>query len=334
MIKPASIGLEASSHCQLRCPSCPTTTGHIHPAVGSGFLRLADFCRLLDESPYIKEVELSNYGEIFLNPELPEILREGHRRGVALTAANGVNLNNVRPAALEAVVRYRLRHMNCSIDGASDETYGIYRRRGNFDRVIANIREINRWKKELGSKYPRLSWQFIIFGHNEHEISAARRMAGELGMRFHPKLTWDPDISPVRNAALVRNQSEVGAATREEYREKTGHLLMRGICHQLWDRPQINWDGKLLGCARNFWGDFGGNAFTDGLTACVNNEKVVYAREMLQGRRPARADIPCTTCENFIHLQESGRWLKPPSALRGLLRRIRNAVDELRIGRV
>ncbi len=329
MIKPTTIRLEASSHCQLRCPSCPTTTGHIHPAVGSGFLKLADFRRLLDENPQIRRIELSNYGEIFLNPALPEILREGHRRGVAMTAKNGVNLNNVRPEALEAVVRYRLRAMNCSIDGASNETYKIYRRRGNFDRVIANIREINRWKKELGSEYPRLSWQFIIFGHNEHEIAAARRMAAELNMEFHPKLTWDPDFSPIRDAEMVRRESGVGAATREEFKEKTGHLLKDSICHHLWDWPQINWDGKLLGCARNFWGDFVGNAFTDGLTACLNNEKIVYAREMLQGRRPARADIPCTTCENYIEMKKSNRWLYRPSPLRRAVGRLQAAVAGL-----
>ncbi len=32
---------------------------------------------------------------------------------------------------------------------------------------------------------------------------------------------------------------------------------------------------KVLGCCRNFWGDFGGNAFTDGLVSSLNNEKIV-----------------------------------------------------------
>jgi hypothetical protein len=37
------IVLEASSFCQLRCPSCPTTAGSIYPAIGSSFLRFEDF---------------------------------------------------------------------------------------------------------------------------------------------------------------------------------------------------------------------------------------------------------------------------------------------------
>jgi len=36
---------------------------------------------------------------------------------------------------------------------------------------------------------------------------------------------------------------------------------MRGICHQLWHAPVLNWDGRVMGCCRNFWSDFGGKRF-------------------------------------------------------------------------
>jgi hypothetical protein len=74
---------------------------------------------------------------------------------------------------------------------------------------------------------------------------------------------------------------------------------MNGNCLQLWNLPQINWDGKMLGCCRNYWGDFGGNAFRDGLTAAVMSEKMTYARQMLMGEKPPREDIPCTTCDLY-----------------------------------
>jgi len=309
MIRAHAVALEASSFCQLRCPTCPTTLGTARPAIAGGFLKLGDFRRLLAANPRLRHVELSNYGEAFLNPELEGILEEGFRRRVALTLGNGTNLNSARPTALEAVVRYRLRNMTCSIDGASNDTYRQYRVRGNFGRVIANIREINRWKKKLNSPYPHLRWQFVIFGHNEHEIARARQMAAELGMEFVAKLNWDPAFSPVRNAEAVRRESGTGAASREEYAAAHGMPYKHMTCHQLWERPQLNWDGTLLGCSRNHWGNFGGNAFTDGLDKCLSNEKVVYARQMLLGRQPPRADIPCSSCENYLHMQATGRWL-------------------------
>ncbi len=84
---------------------------------------------------------------------------------------------------------------------------------------------------------------------------------------------------------------------------------MQDICHQLWDMPQINWDGKNLGCCRNFWGDFGGNAFTNGLEACLNSEKMSYARDMLLGLKEARDDIPCTTCNIYLSMKSEKKWL-------------------------
>jgi MoaA/NifB/PqqE/SkfB family radical SAM enzyme len=309
-VTPRAIRLEASSFCQLRCPSCPTTTGAIKPAIGSGFLRLDDFRNLLDQNPALKEVELSNYGELFLNPQILDILQLAHARNVALTAANGVNLNNVRAAVLDGIVKFQLRRITCSIDGASAETYKVYRVRGNFDAVIENIKTINRLKLVYRSRFPLLRWQFIVFGHNEHELPKARRLAKTLGMSFSAKLSWDEDFSPVHDAELIRRETKMGAATRTEYKKRHRHEYMQEICHQLWDMPQINWDGKVLGCCRNCWGDFGGNAFRDSLIPSLNNEKMIYARMMLRGRKPPRPDIPCTSCPIYRGMRAGGVPLK------------------------
>jgi MoaA/NifB/PqqE/SkfB family radical SAM enzyme len=311
IIRPDAIRLEASSFCQLRCPSCPTTAGVIHPAVGSGFLRLDDFRNLLDENPFVTSIELSNYGEIFLNPQLLQILELAHERNVALTAANGVNLNHVRDEVLEGLVRYGLQRMTCSIDGASQETYSRYRVRGNFGQVIANLRRINQFKHQYRSQFPLLRWQFIVFGHNEGELPFAHQMAQQLGMEFYVKLSWDDDFSPITDRSLVRSATNTGAATRQEFKNLYGRDYTQGICQQLWDNPQVNWDGKVLGCCRNFWGDFGGNAFTDGLVPSLNNDKIAHARKMLRGEAPPRDDIPCTTCEIYLHRRANEQWLRP-----------------------
>jgi MoaA/NifB/PqqE/SkfB family radical SAM enzyme len=310
VIKPKRIAIEASSFCQLRCPSCPTTSRAIHPAIGSGFLKLNDFRKLIDENPWISDIELSNYGEIFLNPDLLEILKYAHERNIALRAGNGANLNNVKENVLEGLVKYRLRSITCSIDGASNETYKLYRIRGNFDTVIENVKKINHFKCKYNSVYPLLLWQFVVFGHNEHEIPVARKLAQELNMDFYLKLTWDAKFSPIRNKELVRKEIGLDVLTREEYKVKYGIDYMHKICHQLWDRPQINWDGKVLGCCRNFWGDFGGNVFKDGLLYSINNEKMRYARDMLLGKKVAKDDIPCASCELYLAMKAENKWLK------------------------
>src|SRR2546427_3514323 len=134
------IRLEAATICQLACPSCPTTQGVIKAQIGAGFLKFDQFRRIVDDNPRISEIELSNWGEIFLNPDIERIIEYAYRRNVALSAWNGANFNHVRDSVLEAMVRYKFRAITCSIDGASRGIYGLYRRQGDFGRVIDNIR--------------------------------------------------------------------------------------------------------------------------------------------------------------------------------------------------
>jgi hypothetical protein len=325
--RPDRIRLEASSYCQLRCPSCPTAIGKIDAVIGRGFLTSRDFDKLLADNPSVREIELSNYGEIMLNPDLPAILESAHSRGVVMRADNGVNLNSASDDALDAIVRYRLRSMTCSVDGASADTYRQYRVRGSFERVIAHVQRLNELKARYGSPYPVLTWQFVVFGHNEHELPVARRMARELGMRFRAKLSWDPDFSPIGDSRLVAE--EAGAASRDDFAARTGSDYMSHICHQLWNAPQINWDGRVLGCCRNFWGDFGVNAFEEGVAAAANSEKMTYARRMLEGKQPPREDIPCATCEIYHTRQRTGKWVRTP--VLGALRLARAAYRTLHL---
>ena len=178
-LRPRRIRLEATSVCQLRCPACPTASGAIRPALGTGHLRASRFRQLIESDPGIMHIELSNYGELFLNPELEEILECAFHRGVRLTADNGANFNTVRLGTIEALVKFSLHRLTCSIDGATPETYARYRVGGDLRSVLANIEELNRYKKQYASPYPRLTWQFVVFPHNRHEIDAARRLAAK-----------------------------------------------------------------------------------------------------------------------------------------------------------
>lgn len=306
-IKPIKIRLEASSACQLRCPSCPTAQGIIaKSAVGAGLLKFEDFKALVDQNPIVREIGLSNWGEVMLNPQLVQILAYAHEKGVKINLSNGVNLNTAADEALEALVKYGVEEITVSIDGASQETYEQYRVRGHFDTVIGNVRKINAYKRQYGSQQPRLNWQFVIFGHNEHEINAVKALCQELDMAFRPKLNWDPDFSPVRNKQQVMLDAGLSATTRQDDWEQT-HKFQQ--CLQLWNDPQINWDGKVLGCCVNYWQDFGGNVFTDGPEAALNGEKISYARDMLMGKVPDRSDIPCSDCSKYQRMAAEQVWI-------------------------
>jgi sulfatase maturation enzyme AslB (radical SAM superfamily) len=296
------IRIEASSICQLNCPLCSQhgenkTNREI---IGSGYLKFSDFKQFVDTYPNFRNIELSNYGEIFLNPELSDIIHYAYKKNIALTAANGVNLNKIDEAIVEDMVKYRFKALNISIDGATDDTYRIYRKNGDFHNVIKNIEIINYHKRKYNSKFPLLTWQFIAFSHNEAEIRLAKEMSKSLNMNFHLKLNWDSSRFQVTNVELVRKFA--GFASRQEFEQITKRLYYP-ICEQLWTSPQINWDGKLLGCCVNKWIHFG-NVFRSGLEECIKDEKYLNAKEAILGKKKATKDIPCFYCPLYEKLEK------------------------------
>ena len=141
------IRLEASTVCLLKCPSCPTASGAVGKRLGLDYLKLSDFKNIVISNPQLGHIELSNWGELFLNKELIDIMKYAYKHNISLSAL-GANFNNVDDEVLEALVKYSVRTITCSIDGASQEIYSIYRVNGNFQQVIDNIRTVNKFKNQ------------------------------------------------------------------------------------------------------------------------------------------------------------------------------------------
>ena len=304
---PETLSIEPCTHCQLHCPGCPNMDLGHPPGVGWGRLKFDDFRRLIDENPEIKRVYFDCFGEVFLNKDILPMLEYGAARNLSFIFSSA-NFNHVPEATLEGLVKHGVEEVMVAFDGITPETYAIYRKRGDLNRVLENVRKLNAYKKQFQSDRPKLVWLWVVFGHNQHEIPQAMELAQELGMQFKPKMQWDSSYSPISDPEQLKATLGWDYSTRESYSANTGDDYMKRVCHQLWRSPKINWNGTVLGCCWTQEG-FGGNAFDDGYQAAINNEKIVYARRMLSGEAPARNDIPCTRCSLYQKRLETGRFL-------------------------
>ena len=273
-------------------------------------LALENFQRFVDRNPEVRTIELGSKGEALLNPRLPAILEHARERGVAVEFNHGVNLNTASDEVLEAIVRCRSPRMRVSIDGATQETYARYRVGGDLGRVLRNVQKLNGLKRQYGLPTPRLTYQFIVFRHNVHEMQQAAALARMLDMtiQFHlnafPEAMADGELDPIRKI--------LGFATRGEYEAQHGrHHYMRHLCYQMWVRPQVNWDGRLLGCCKNFSAAFAGNVFEESFRDAVNGAGMERARRLLQGAvDPSPEDLPCASCFLYQSMRESGNWIQ------------------------
>lgn len=294
--------IDICTRCQLKCVSCSTSKGIIRNGIiKEGAMSFDMFKSILDNNQEIKEVELSNWGEIFLNPEILKILEYAYNNEVSLTCSNGSNFNSVKDDVLEGLVKYKFKCLNLSIDGATQETYEQYRKCGNLANVISNIKRLNFFKAQYNSPFPKVSWQFIIFGHNEHEIGRVKELCSELDMVFNPKMNHS-DFSPVINAEKVKQDAGIDYASRAEYklRYKTEY---KHPCYQCQFSPQINWNGDVLGCCVNKWKTLG-NVGKQSIKDVVNSDIYQYMLDVLYGKEEANDNIPCYYCPNLKKIKE------------------------------
>ncbi len=138
-------------------------------------------------------------------------------------------------------------------------------------------------------------------GHNEDELPKARRISQKLGMEFIIKLNRKPLFSPIKDNEFVRRESGIGVATRDEfidiYREPYSPS-----CYKFWTTPQINWDGKLLGCGCNIWQDYG-NVFKTTLKQCLNHKNFIHTKRVLLGKDSVGKEDPCYRCPKYKDLR-------------------------------
>ncbi len=251
---PPVLMLEPTNICNLKCPLCPTGAGTLRRP--GGYLPLETYRRLVEElSRKLFMVLLWNQGESFLHRDFLEMIRIADRCGIwTYASTNGHFLDD--PAEL---VRTGLGTLLISVDGASAETYQTYRRSGDFQLVLDNMRRLVTAKRELGSATPVIHLQFIIMKHNEHELGEITRLAREIGVdRLTLKTVQiysEEDIESwlPRDAARSRYRVMEDDGGRAHFTMKHGYP---NRCLSLWNQAVVHAGGELVVCCFDKDSDF------------------------------------------------------------------------------
>ena len=190
----------------------------------------------------------------------------------------------------------------------------MYRRGGDFEKVISNIRKLNACKEKYGSPYPRLQWQYILMPHNECDVEKAAAMAKELNMDIWYKYECVKGRFEPKDREKLERITGLNCFSLEEYNRRNKKTYGSDMCYQTVFQPQIHFDGRLLGCCMLWNEDLGINVFETGLEEALNSERYLQMVGLLLGMEPAdnvRKDIPCLHCgqcgrnirnRNFMYL--------------------------------
>lgn len=303
---PKTIVIDPINVCNLNCPLCPTGTGKLRGERGTMSFDL--FKNVIDQIPTLNHISLFNWGESFLNKEIFKIIRYAKRKNILISIHSNLSLEK-DDDFWEKLVDSGFDGLEVSLDGACPETYNKYRKGGDFNLVLKNVKKIVEIKKQKKADLPKITWKFIVSKHNENEIDKAKSMAEEIGINFEYDFLEVGDINPdVRFEGSVLDRTKEWLPREKKYiRDLYRYGYRRPIfskkCDQLFTTLTVSPQGKVFPCCwladdKNSFGDLSVESFAK----IWNNENYTIARKLFSRRKfkeNYQGSIICNKCINF-----------------------------------
>src|SRR6056300_176581 len=174
------IHLEVTQRCQAACPMCDRNMngGADNPHITNAELSLED-CKRIFKPEFIKQLDTmymcGNLGDPIVARDTLEIFRyfREHNSNMWLSMNTNAGAKDEVWWRELAQVIGRMGAVIFSVDGLRDSNH-IYRQNVVWDNVERNM-------KAFIDAGGRARWDFLIFGHNEHQVEQARAYANQWG---------------------------------------------------------------------------------------------------------------------------------------------------------
>lgn len=293
---PFSIAIEPINQCNLNCPECPTGNGSLSRE--KSIIDIETNRQIIDElGKYLFSILYYFQGEPFMNKGLFEMIKYASKNKIfTICSTNGhfLNQNNA-----EKIVKSGLDKLIISLDGITSETYQIYRKNGDFNKVVDGIKTLVAIKKRLKSLTPQIVIQFIVFKSNQHQIADLNSFAKKLGA--DKVVIKTAQINDFINGNIqtpdIKKYSRYKKNKNGTYSIKS---KLKNHCWRMWSNPVITSSGYIAVCCfdKNVQfsiGNINKNSFQD----IWHSENYNKFRQIIFRNRKA-IDI-CTNCTEGLY---------------------------------
>ncbi len=306
---PYKLIIDPTNACNLGCPLCPT--GLKKSSRKKGILKFDQFKKIIDQvKDHCIEVHLYNWGEPTLNKNLIQMLEYCDQNHIWTRISSNLSLS-YKENYLEDLLRSGLSLLHVDVDGLDQEVYSKYRRKGNIDLVLNNIKKIKELKEKLNLKTPVLELAMLAMSQNEHQHSKFLEMKEELGAQEMKidKIQHNPNMDEKwlpKNKDLVYRTYEEGLANSNSAKDNETKQ-----CHWPWSGMVINWDGSINPCCiiDDPNSDFD-NAFNGKIKDFWNSEEYISSRSEFGDKSEITKNTICNVCKNQTHSKRLNRVSK------------------------
>lgn len=281
---PYKITIDPGNICNLRCPGCHTGIKH-QDMITPSFLKFEEYKLIFDQvKNHAFTIALYNWGEPFLNKDIFKIIKHSFTNKVGTTIHSNFNFFN-EDMAINSI-NSGLTHIYLSIDGASQEAYEKYRVKGNLEKVLNNVKLMVDTKKKLKSTFPLITWKFLVFEHNKHEIEQAREMARSIGVDYFEVFNATPKLMDLYEECSQFRENPIQLAN------------LKKPCKSLWSSIYIQSNGMAMPCSLAFKNDESfGNLLENKLKTIWNNSNYYNSRKMFKSLSTNDVPLPCNSCK-------------------------------------
>ncbi len=240
--------------CNLRCPTCPVGNS-IAKARPKGFMALDTYRAILDK--IVAEnahrpvaIDLYNWGEPLLHPDLPEIIRATKAADLPVHLSTNLNVE----IDFTALARANPTSIKISLSGLSAATYEITHEKGDFRLLKANMYRLRHALDKAGAD-TQIWAGFHRYRDNQHELAELNRICVELDYDLS---VFDAYYMPAERVIdliegkVTAEEIPVLDQLLEDPRDRLkANLAQRADgwdCELRYDQTVINHDGSVALC--------------------------------------------------------------------------------------
>lgn len=296
-ITPNIFAIGLTNVCNLSCPLC--VTGLNKQQKSKQFMKYELFTQIIEKIRGVDGlIQLYKWGESVLHKDFIKILRYCNQYDLNTELSSNLSLHNI-DEKLEAMVKFRLKHLIVSFDGINQEDYSRYRVGGNLNLVLSNLKKLSDYKKEHKSVYPIISLQYLCNKYTTNQIQVIDENYKEWGADnyyFCDMTTMFKD----RDNTKALQWFSAEEISRRQYLDVNFSMLGKK-CPFLYNYMIIEQDGSIPPCC---WStdpkdDFFQWDNTMTIKQMFNTDNFKIARKMFKDKKTIKK-LACNDCSIFL----------------------------------
>lgn len=235
-VQPFSIAIEPTNICNLKCPECPT--GNQQLSRDSGMMSFDTFKNIVDSlKGTLINITLHFQGEPLLNKDIYRFIDYADKNNIFTTLSTNAQLLKT---SYKKLAKAGLKRLIISLDGLSQQTYNLYRKEADINKVFEALEHIA--IEKINNK-PQIELQFLVFSHNEHEIPNLKKI----------KTKYKIDKVAIKTAQISNNPNLAPQNPKySRYKKADNQLVIKSrsknACFRMFSSAVITWDGNVVPC--------------------------------------------------------------------------------------